>query len=82
MPGLKHRADREQLESSRLTWSKTMPETMNNAYYRARAGRLAELADNASDPEIAAIHRRMAKSYRELAELTARNPALDTLDQQ
>jgi hypothetical protein len=47
-----------------------MPELNDRAYYAARAAKALKLAEAASDPELAAIHRRMAESYRELVELT------------
>jgi len=54
----------------RLSWSETMPEVNERAYYAQRASAAAKLADLAEDPKIAAIHRGMAASYRELAEMT------------
>ena len=47
-----------------------MPEVNERAYYAQRASNAAKLADLAEDPKIAAIHRDMAASYRELAEMT------------
>jgi hypothetical protein len=46
-----------------------MPELNDPEYYAARAEKARELAEAATDREIAAIHRRMADSYFELAEL-------------
>ena len=47
-----------------------MTELDDRAYYAARAAKASLLAGTATDPEIAAIHRRMAESYNELVELT------------
>ncbi len=47
-----------------------MPEIDDRACYVARAAKALKLAELVSDPELAAIHMRMAKTYRELAELT------------
>lgn len=47
-----------------------MTELNDREYYAARAARASILAETARDPEIAAIHRRMADSYLELVELT------------
>ena len=47
-----------------------MTDQNDRAYYAARAAKAAALAETTIDPEIAAIHRRMAASYRELEELT------------
>ena len=71
--GLTFRADRDQLETSRLAKGETMTELNDRAYYAARAAEASELAETATDPEIAAIHRRMGESYRELVELTPEN---------
>lgn len=53
-----------------------MPEQNERAYYAERAIKAAKLAETASDPQIAAIHRRMAHSYSELAELTSESRTL------
>jgi hypothetical protein len=53
-----------------MTWSGTMPELNDRAYYAARATRASKLAETVTDPDLAAIHRRMADSYLELVELT------------
>lgn len=45
-----------------------MPEVIERAYYVARAAKVAEQAEKATDPEIAAIYRRMAAMYIELAD--------------
>lgn len=47
-----------------------MPVLNDRAYYVARAAKALRLAEAATDPEIAAIHRRMAESYLELEQLT------------
>ena len=47
-----------------------MTDLNDREYYARRAARAAKLAETVHDPEIAAIHRRMADSYRELAELS------------
>ena len=45
-----------------------MSELNDHAYYASRANTAAQLADKASDPAIAAIHREMADKYRRLSE--------------
>lgn len=47
-----------------------MPDQNDKAYYAARAARYRELAETSRDPAIAAMHRRTAVSYAELAEMT------------
>lgn len=47
-----------------------MTELNDRAYYAARSAKAFRLAEAATDPRIRAIHRRMAESYRELAELS------------
>lgn len=49
-----------------------MPDPANPEDYAARAARALELADAATDPYIAQIHRRLAESYTELADFAAR----------
>lgn len=58
------------IRRSHFTWSETMTELNDRAYYAGRVEKAAKLAATATDPEIAAIHRRMADSYLELIELT------------
>lgn len=48
-----------------------MTDSSNPEYYAARAARALELADTATDPFIAQVHRRLAESYSELAEYAA-----------
>lgn len=50
-----------------------MPEVYDCAYYSARAAKVTEQAEKATDPDIATIYRKMAASYRELAELTPKS---------
>jgi len=47
-----------------------MTDLNDREYYARRAARATKLAETVHDPGIAAIHRRMAASYRELAELS------------
>lgn len=47
-----------------------MPEVNERTYYAQRALNAARLAELADDPKVAVIHRGMAASYRELAEMT------------
>ena len=78
-----HLADGEHLESSRLTWGKTMTDLNDRDYYAARAAKALALCEAAADPEIAAIHRSMAHSYFELAGLApAQWPALHIVGDQ
>ena len=64
----------------RLSWSETMPEVNERSYYAQRASNAAKLAGLAEDPKIAAIHRAMAASYRELAEMTPATRKLRWVD--
>lgn len=42
---------------------------LDHAFYRDRAAAARKLAENATDPEVKAIHERMAADYSTLAEL-------------
>ena len=51
----------------------------NHAYYAERAVKARELAAEANDPKIAAIHLEMAASYDRLATLMANPPGPRTM---
>jgi hypothetical protein len=48
-----------------------MPE-MNRSFFAERAAQALKVAQTTKDPEVAATHRRLATSYRELMDLSPR----------
>lgn len=59
-----------------------MPDINTKQYYATRAIKAREMAEAATDPDIAEIHRRLGRSYAELVELTpGERPSLKVFDE-